>query len=60
MNTIRKIKNNILDTPEAAAEIPVNPKKAAISAIIKNIKAHFNKPILLSFDLDFMSNGSSN
>jgi len=35
----RKIKKRILDIPAAAAAIPVKPKTAAITAMIKKINA---------------------
>jgi hypothetical protein len=37
--TTRNRKNNYLAIPAAAAAIPVNPKSAATSAIIRKIKA---------------------
>ncbi len=38
----RKMKKRTFATDAAPAAIPVNPKMAAITAIIKNIAVHFN------------------
>ena len=48
MKKTRKMKNRILAIPAAAAAMPVNPNKAAISAITKKIAAHFSIFPLLS------------
>jgi len=45
--SIKNIKNNVLATDAAPAAIPVNPKIAAITAIIKNMAVHFNIILLL-------------
>lgn len=41
-NITRKMKNIILDMPDAAPAIPPNPNTAAISAITRNIIDHLN------------------
>jgi hypothetical protein len=41
-NNTRKIKNKTLAMLAAPAAIPVNPNKAAIIAIMKNVIDHFN------------------
>jgi hypothetical protein len=38
----RKIKNNTLAMPTAAAAMPVNPKRAATMAITKKMAAHLS------------------
>jgi hypothetical protein len=42
MNTIRKIKNNILAMSVAAAAMPPKPNTAAMTAITKNTAAQYN------------------
>lgn len=39
---MRKMKNNILAIPAAAAEMPVNPKSPEINATIRKNIANFN------------------
>jgi hypothetical protein len=41
-NNTTKIKNNSFATPAAATAIPVKPNTAAISAMMKNAKAHLS------------------
>jgi hypothetical protein len=51
-NRTTKIKNRTFAIPAAPAEIPVNPKRPAMIATTKNIKAQRN----IIFDLRFLFN----
>jgi hypothetical protein len=42
MNMRRNTKNSILAIPAAAAEMPVNPNRAATNEMIKKITAHLS------------------
>jgi len=53
IKTIRKMKKRILAIPAAAAEIPVNPKSAAMIATIKKIIAHLSMMRLLKIKVTF-------